>query len=773
MATVMGLCSGPALLPQTPKTTDTFLRLPPVENRWALVIGVGKYDDEKAFPPLPGDRDAKIIAKALVKYGGFRRDQVILVSDESKNPDNRPTYKSINHWLSYISTRSSPNDLWLIAFSGHGIHRDTTSNSVGGDFLVPSEAIANENPALVSIESVKGYLRQSQFQQAILLLDFCRNNADRGNDTVKSDTLSALTIRSLNFEKMNSNIRAAAVVFATSEGQSAYVDHANNLGFFSEYLVNGLAGEAASPTGDVTLASLIGYLDKEVPARVHHQFFEEHLDTISKQVPESHVFGYRSDQLVLADAKAKSQSPGEQSPALMLAAEPIEQTDDVSGPVFSSPVDYPVGGRFPNSVAVGDFNGDGKADIVTANSDTNDVSVLLGNGDGTFQPARRYPAGSVPYTIAVGDFNGDGKLDVAVANIGYQGHPSISVLLGRGDGSFEQAKNYPSNNQPTKLAIGDFNGDGKPDLVVGNRLDGTVSVLLGNGDGTFQAPVTYAVGRVPYSVAVGDFNKDGKKDLVVANNGSHSVSVLLGNGDGSFAPHEDYLTDTGRYGPYSVQVGDFDRDGKEDLLFADFSDNAVGLLLGNGDGTFQGKSTFSVGDSPFDVVIADFDGDGNLDVATANNSNSVSVLLGNGDGTFQSAKNYPGENSPCSVAVADFNGDGRPDLVTANRAGDSISVLLNISNQTTLVLTSSQNPSVFGSKVTFTARVATDFAVAQGVVEFRTDNVRLGSGQLMNGVVSVESYALAVGSHVVSAKFKGSAQFGGSSATLNQTVVAK
>jgi hypothetical protein len=775
MAFLLGLPFGmPPILAQTPKDTDASLQLPPVGNRWALVIGVGNYDDKK-IEPLAGDRDATIIAKALIRYGGFPPDQVKVLVNGRKNHLYRPTYSSIHYWLDYISQRTSPNDLWLIAFSGHGVHLNASSESPGGDFLLPSDVVASNNAfyltsRALSVDNLKGYLNRSAVQQAIIFMDSCRTDEDSSKKWNVTDTLSQKTVQSLDFEKANSNLKAAAVFFATSEGQSAYEDHTNKLGFFSEYLVNGFAGGAADAGGTVTLSSLARYLDKEVPSRVHDQLFKEHMDTISKQTPNSHFFGYRANELVVANVKPKTDASGGQSPAVTLAAETIEQFAAVPGPLFSPPRDYSIGGKFPNSVAVGDFNRDGIPDIVTANQQTNDISVLLGNGDGTFQPAVRYPAGSDPYTIVVGYFKGDDKLDVAVANIGYEGLSSISVLLGRGDGTFSEARSYPSNDHPTKLAIADFNGDGKVDLVVGNKLDSAVSVLLGNGDGTFQKPIKYSVGSYPYSVAVGDFNGHKKQDLVVANNVSHSLSILMGKGDGTFAFHEDWPVDTGTWGPYSVQVGDFDRDGNADLVITDYSNSGVGLLLGNGDGTFQGKTAFRTDAGPFDVVIADFDGDGKLDVATANNSNRVSVLLGNGDGTFQSAQSYPGEASPCSIAVGDFNGDGRPDLVTANRGGDSVSVLLNISNSTTVELTSSQNPSVFNSQVTFSAKVSTDSGDAEGFVLFKSDNNMLGKIRLVNGVATVDSYALEPGSHLVSVRFIGSPQFGGSSSSLTQTV---
>lgn len=198
-----------------------------------------------------------------------------------------------------------------------------------------------------------------------------------------------------------------------------------------------------------------------------------------------------------------------------------------------------------DSVVVGDFNGDGRLDLAVANSGSGDVSILLGRGDGTFQSPVHYAAGQGPDSqVAVGDFNGDGELDLVVSN---SGSNNVSVLLGNGDGSFRATTSYDVGRNPSSVAVADVNGDGKLDLVVSNQncshsggpcAQGTVSVLLGNGDGTFQPHKDFAAGRVPNWVAVGDFNGDGKLDLAVVNGqgngGPSTVSILLGNGDGTF-----------------------------------------------------------------------------------------------------------------------------------------------------------------------------------------------------------------------------------------------
>ena len=346
---------------------------------------------------------------------------------------------------------------------------------------------------------------------------------------------------------------------------------------------------------------------------------------------------------------------------------------------------YSSGAEFADStsVAVGDFNGDGKPDLAVVNQEGttgNLVGVLLSNGDGTFQNPVGYAVGSLPDTVAVGDFNGDGKLDLVVTN---SGDNTVGVLLGNGDGTFQKQVTYKTGLGPDSVAVGDFNGDGKLDLVVANgNADFTISVLLGNGDGTFQNQVTYASGADSNSVVVGDFNGDGKLDVAVANARDNTVSVLLGRGDGTFQNRVAYPTGEP---PSSIAVGDFNGDGRPDLAVTGSDDGSASVLLNNGDGTFQSPVLYAAGESSVSVVAGDFNGDGKPDLAVSDNDdNDVSVLLGNGDGTFQKPLSYFAGLFVNAIAVGDFNGDGNLDLTVLDGREDEAGgwVLLNQLTQT-------------------------------------------------------------------------------------------
>ncbi len=339
-------------------------------------------------------------------------------------------------------------------------------------------------------------------------------------------------------------------------------------------------------------------------------------------------------------------------------------------------------GRFPQSVAAGDFNGDGKVDLAIPNSVSNDVTILLGDGMGGFTVASGSPfvVGNTPSSIAVGDFNGDGKPDLAIATTN-----DVSVLLGNGNGGFTPALGSPfaMGSLPSSIAVGDMNGDGKADLIIVSAFANILTVMLGDGSVGFTVPTMMgrlSTGRAPVSAAIGDFNGDGKADLALANELDNNVTVLLGFLNLGFTTAVGSPFAVGNY-PSAVAVGDFNRDGKADLAVANIHDNNVSILLGNGTGGFiaASGSPFAVGNGPASISVGDFNGDGKADLATANRyGNDVTVLLGNGMGAFTAGEGSPfavGTN-PVGLTTGDFNRDGRADLAVINYGSNDVTVLL-------------------------------------------------------------------------------------------------
>ncbi len=446
---------------------------------------------------------------------------------------------------------------------------------------------------------------------------------------------------------------------------------------------------------------------------------------------------------------------------------------------FAATVSFNAGSQ-PSSVTSADFNGDGKADLAVANRSANNVSILLGNGDGAFQTAINYGAGTNPECVVTGDFNRDGYSDLAVAN--YSDN-TFSVLLGNGDGTFQTAVNYPTGLGPRSLQVADFNRDGNADIAVANLTDGTVSIFTGNGDGTFGSPSTWPTDAGPVSLAIADFNGDGFADLATANNISDDVSILLGKGDGTFSQAVNYGT-AGLGGaqevahPTSITVGDFNGDGRPDLAIGlpamnnfFFYCGSINLLVGNGDGTFQGPSLFVWPDvyaTLESLAVGDFTGQGAAGIAAAADLGSV-VLFEHIANQVADAS-YPAGNGPISIITGDFNGDGRTDLAVANQNSNDVSILLGTGPAiSTTTLVSSLNPANYGQSVSLFATVVP--ATATGVVTFYDGAAVLGMAPLGDGA-QLDTSNLAVGSHSLSAVYGGDANFAGStSATLIEQIL--
>jgi hypothetical protein len=478
-----------------------------------------------------------------------------------------------------------------------------------------------------------------------------------------------------------------------------------------------------------------------------------------------------------------------------------------SSPLFLPAVTYASGGGNAVSVAVADVNSDGKQDLVVANAGSNTVGILPGNGNGTFQTAATYDVGGQsPVSVAVGNLLQGGGLQVVVANgcadqtaCSGSGESGVGVLFGF---FYPPAATYRSGgSEAESVKIADVDNDGIPDLLVAHlcasanvanctlSTPGSVGVLLGH-DGIFTLVKTYNSGGFQTaSLAVADVNGDGQLDLVVANTcasaGSFgcrngSVGVLLGNGDGTF---KKAVTYPAGFFPISVAVADVNGDGKPDVVVTNNQDNgngSVGVLLGNGDGTFASVANYASGGfSPQSVAVADLNGDGKLDVLVSNSSsNNVGVLLGNGDGTFRAPLIYStGGNTPLSVAIADLNGDGKPDLVVVNGDSDTIGVLLNntgIHNPTSTSLTSSLNPSIYGQKVTWSATVTSSGSfMPTGKVKFTRSGYTIGSATLNNsGVATLTRSNLNADTYPLTAVYLGDADnLGSTSAVLNQVVL--
>jgi hypothetical protein len=441
---------------------------------------------------------------------------------------------------------------------------------------------------------------------------------------------------------------------------------------------------------------------------------------------------------------------------------------------------YASGGEDASSIALGDLNGDGKLDLVVATACGSDnctigtVSVLLNEGNGAFLPAVSYNTGPQEAdSVAVADVNHDGRLDLIIGNECANQNcttSTVSVLLGNGNGTFQTGVSYGSGGTGSvavKVANLDWDGSSNrsPDIVVANQCDwdadclnGTVSVLAANGDGTFRSAVSYGSAAFEAdSIAVADVNMDGTPDLLVTNacydNGcaAGAVSILLGRPDGTFKAAPNYQP--GGQDANAIAAADLERNGTLDLVVVsaclsepNCPSGAVGVLLANGHGGFSKAATYASGGiDPYSVAVADVNGDGKPDLVVANvyatsnpTSGSIGVLLGNGDGTFRPAMSFAsGAVNAVSVRIADVNGDGIPDLVVANEcsstscASGTVSVLLGKGNGTF-------QPAVnYPSGGQYASSVAVADVSRDGKPDLIVTNWCVSSGDCTSGTVSV------------------------------------
>ena len=354
----------------------------------------------------------------------------------------------------------------------------------------------------------------------------------------------------------------------------------------------------------------------------------------------------------------------------------------VMTPVLSASV-----GKHPDGLTSGDFNHDGHLDIATANSDSDDVTILLGNGNGTFQAGVSFGVGRSPLFLTAGLINQDEWLDLVVAETGGD---RVLVLLGRGNGLFHSPASYPSGKGPTFLALGDLDGDQDVDVVAvnsgrfGNYPPFSLSVLLNQGDGRLGQAKTLVQngqeGLFPTGVSLSDVNGDGLSDLAVTwsqpswRTPDGMVKIFLNEGAGNFSFHRNI--DVGATLSAVHQV-DLDEDGQVDLVASSVFTDSLMVLLQEGKNRYTKPAQQVVGFSPVAITSGDLDGDGRLDLVSVNRaSNSISVLLGMDYGTFRAAGHYNVGLAPTALDVSDFNEDGIPDIVTANSGSDDISILL-------------------------------------------------------------------------------------------------
>jgi hypothetical protein len=344
--------------------------------------------------------------------------------------------------------------------------------------------------------------------------------------------------------------------------------------------------------------------------------------------------------------------------------------------VFGSTASYVA---VPNleAVATGDFNNDGKPDLAVLDANDRRLAIMLGQGKGRFSaPVHYYNAPGYPVAIAAADFNHDGKLDLAVVETQLN---QVQMYLGNGDGSFTTGASFGlKGHSPEWITTADFNGDGIPDLAVTSLPDdagkGAISILLGRGNGTFRAVVGYGSVQYQWELAVADFNHDGKLDFAAADYTNNAVDIFFGDGNGKFKKKGTYPAGTH---PIGLATADFNNDGNWDLATVNHG-ASFAVMLGKGDGSFGTPNTGPLPWESYSLRAADFDGDGNADlVALTLQYGQVYLLRNKGDGTFGQAISSNIGTTSHDITVADLNGDGALDLAVPNYDGGEVSVLLN------------------------------------------------------------------------------------------------
>lgn len=342
----------------------------------------------------------------------------------------------------------------------------------------------------------------------------------------------------------------------------------------------------------------------------------------------------------------------------------------------------------PKSLAIHDLNNDTILDIAVANSGNNNIGILLGKGDGTFQSEITYSTGtdSQPLSIIVADLNNDHRLDIMVANFAVN---NIGILFGNGDGTFQDQRTFSTGtSRPLWISLGDFDNDSQIDIVMINYGMNSISVLLNYNNEKFANKIILSTGydSLPSSAVVVDFNNDQKLDIAVTNSGTHNVMIFYGDGNGSFPIEKIFSLDIGSQ-PSAIGVGDFNDDTKLDLAVANYGTNNVFLLFGDGNGTFIVRGIYLMGNDakPISIVVGHFDNDNHLDIAVSNaGTNDIKILFQYENGYFTNQKSYSTglSSKPISIATSDLNSDDRLDIIVVNYATNNVFILLSYVNIT-------------------------------------------------------------------------------------------